>query len=112
MSLENANYPGERLIACRNPALAKRRSKKRQELLTATAVELDKVAAMVMSGALSGAAKIGVRVGKVIAKFKVAKHFILDIKDGSIKYKLDDANIAAEAALDGIYSFARASRRA
>ena len=103
MSLENANYPGERLIACRNPALAEGRSKKRQELLAATAVELDKVVAMVVSGALFGAAKIGVRVGKVIAKFKVAKHFKLDIEDGSFRYQLDEANIAAEAALDGIY---------
>lgn len=103
MSLENANYPGERLIACRNPALAKRRAKKRQELLAATAAELDKVKAMVLSGALFGAAKIGVRVGKVIAKFKVAKHLTLDIKDGSFRYQLDEANIAAEAALDGIY---------
>ncbi len=103
MSLENANYPGERLIACRNPALAKRRAKKRQELLAATSAELDKVKAMVMSGALSGAAKIGVRVGKVIAKFKMAKHFKLDIEDGSFEYRLDEVNIAAEAALDGIY---------
>ena len=103
MSLENANYPGERLIACRNPALAKRRCKKRLDLLSATAVELDKVKAMVMSGALSGAAKIGVRVGKVIAKFKVAKHFKLDIEDGAFRYEADEANIAAEAALDGIY---------
>ena len=103
MSLENVNYPGERLIACRNPALAKRRTRKRQELLAATAVELDKVKAMVMSGALSGAAKIGVRVGKVIAKFKVAKHFKLEIEDGAFRYQLDEANIATEAALDGIY---------
>ena len=103
MSLENANYPGERLIACRNPALAKRRCQKRLELLAATAVELDKVAAMVMSGALSGAAKIGVRVGKVIAKFKVAKHFKFDIEDGAFRYEVDESNVATEAALDGIY---------
>ncbi len=103
MSLENANYPGERLIACRNPALAQRRRQKRLELLAATAVELDKVAGLVMSGALSGAAKIGVRVGKVIAKFKVAKHFKLDIEDGSFRYHVDEANVATEAALDGIY---------
>ena len=103
MSLENANYPGERLIACRNPALANRRCQKRLDLLAATAVELDKVKSMVMSGTLLGAARIGVRVGKVIAKFKVAKHFKLDIEDGSFRYQVDDANVAAEAALDGIY---------
>ena len=103
MSLETANYPGERLVACRNPALAKRRCQKRLELLAATAVELDKVKAMVLSGTLSGAARIGVRVGKVIAKFKVAKHFKLDIEDGSFRYEVDDVTVAAEAALDGIY---------
>lgn len=103
ISFSSEKYPGERLIACRNPALAKRRRQKRLELLAATAVELDKVKAMVLSGALSGAAKIGVRVGKVIAKFKVAKHFKLDIEDGSFRYEVDEANVAAEAALDGIY---------
>ena len=58
---------------------------------------------MVLSGTLSGAARIGVRVGKVIAKFKVAKHFKLDIEDGSFRYEVDDVTVAAEAALDGIY---------
>ena len=103
INFTNEKYPGERLIACRNPALAKRRRQKRLDLLAATAGELDKVKAMVMSGALSGAAKVGVRVGKVIAKFKVAKHFKLDIEDGSFRYEVDAAKVAAEATLDGIY---------
>ena len=103
MSLDHPDYPGERLVACRNPALATRRRKKRLELLAATALELDKVKTMVMSGTLSGAARIGVRVGKVIAKFKVAKHFKLDIQDGAFRYEVDEAHIVAEAALDGFY---------
>ena len=103
ISMTHADYPGERLVACRNPSLATRRREKRLELLAATAAELDKVKAMVMAGTLAGAAKIGVRVGKVIGKFKVAKHFELHIKDGSFHYDLNQDNIAAEAALDGLY---------
>jgi Transposase DDE domain len=103
ISLTHADYPGERLVACRNPALATRRQEKRQALLTATTAELDKVKAMVLSGALAGAAKIGVRVGKVIAKFKVAKHFDLDIKDGAFNFTVNTERVAEEAALDGLY---------
>ena len=103
ISLTHPDYPGERLIACRNPSLAKRRREKRLELLAATSAELDKVKAMVMAGTLVGAAKIGVRVGKVIGKFKVAKHFECQIEDGSFRYQVNQENVAEEAALDGLY---------
>ena len=103
ISLTHADYPGERLVACRNPPLARLRAAKRQQLLAATTVELDKVKAMVMAGRLEGRDKIGVRVGKVIAKYKVAKHFDLDIKDGAFDFAVNAGRVAAEAALDGLY---------
>ena len=79
--LSHPDFPGERLIACRNPELAKLRSHTRQSLLEATEKELQKVKGMVERGRLSGRDAIGVRVGKVINKYKVAKHFALDIED-------------------------------
>ena len=97
------DFPDERLIACRNPDLARLRAAKRNDLIAATTVELDKVAAMVTSGRLQGRAKIGVRVGSVINKYKVAKHFDLTIEDASFRYSLKAEQIAAEAALDGLY---------
>jgi hypothetical protein len=103
ISLTHDDYPGERLVACRNPALAKLRAEKRKDLIAATARELEKVAAMVTGGRLEGADKIGVRVGKVIGKYKVAKHFDLDIRDASFRYGVNEARVAAEAALDGLY---------
>ena len=90
-------------MACRNPELARRRAAKCQSLLQATANELDKVCAMVEHGRLQGKDKIGVRVGKVIEKYKMAKHVILEIEDGHVRYRVDEQKIAAEAALDGIY---------
>jgi Transposase DDE domain len=101
--LTHADYPGERLVACRNPPLARLRAAKRQELLAATTTELDKIKAMVMAGRLEGRDKIGVRVGKVIGKYKVAKHFDLDIKDGAFSFAINTDRVAAEAALDGLY---------
>jgi hypothetical protein len=97
------DYPGERLVACRNPLLGAERARKRAELLDATAAELDKVAAAVTAGKLAGAAKIGVRVGRVLGRFKMAKHFALDIADRHFTYARRHDEIAAEAALDGIY---------
>ena len=101
--LRHADFPGERLVACRNPQLAMRRRQKRQNLLTATAKELDKVVGMVERGRLSGEDKIGVRVGKVVNKYKVAKHFLLEIDENRFGYSLDEGKIAAEATLDGLY---------
>jgi Transposase DDE domain len=103
ISLTHADYPGERLIACRNPSLARLRAQKRKDLIAATARELGKVQAMVMGGRLAGRDKIGVRVGKVISKYKVGKHFDIDIKDGAFGFKVSEVRVATEAALDGLY---------
>jgi hypothetical protein len=99
------DYPGERLVACKNPLLAQERTIKRLSLLDATEAELDKIATSVKreSRALRGKDKIALRVGKVINKFKMAKHFIIEITDDSITYRRDEDKIAAEASLDGIY---------
>jgi len=93
------DYPGERLVVCRNPL----RARKRGELLAATQVELDKVVAAVQAGKLGGAGPIGVKVGRVLGRFKMAKHFTLDIADGRFAYTRNQPAIDAEAALDGIY---------
>ncbi len=97
------DYPGERLVACRNAELGKLRAHKRQALLEATAKELQKVCAMVERGNLRGAGKIGVRAGRVVNKYKVAKHFELTIDDARFGFALRKELVAAEAALDGIY---------
>jgi transposase len=103
ITLTHEDYPGERLIACRNPALARQRTEKRRDLIAATERELDKVAAMVAAGRLKGAGAIGVRAGKVAGKYKVAKHFDLAIAEAAFAYKVNDERVAAEAALDGLY---------
>jgi len=97
------DFPGERLVACRNPELRKLRGHKRESLLDATSRELAKVQTMVARGTLAGKDNIGVRVGRVINKYKVAKHFVLDIKDNLFNFHIDTEKVAAEAALDGIY---------
>jgi Transposase DDE domain len=94
--ITHPDFPGERLVCCRNPALAAERARKRAELLSATEAELDTVTRLVEGGKLRGAAKIGVRVGKVVGKFKVAKHFDLQISDTSLAWTRRDDQIAAE----------------
>ena len=101
--ITHPDYPGERLIACRNPALATERARKRLALLASTDVELTKITAAVAAGRLAGASKIGVRVGKVIGRYKMAKHYILDITDDTFAFTRDTDQITAEAALDGLY---------
>ena len=101
--LSHPDFPGERLVACRNPELAKLRAHKREALLAATTEELEKVRNMVARGKLKGSGEIGVRVGKVVNKYKVAKHFELNITNHSFKFSLLREQMAAEAALDGIY---------
>jgi transposase len=97
------DYPGERLVACRNPQLAALRAHKREDLLAATEKNLEKVRAMVQAGRLRGQDQIGVRVGKVINQYKVAKHFTLEIQEQSFAFQRRAASITAEAALDGLY---------
>lgn len=101
--LSHAEYPGERLIACRNPELAKLRAHKRQALLEATKKELEKVRSSVASGRLRGTAKIGLRAGRVVNKYKVAKHFELTLEDKRFDFNILEDQVTAEAALDGIY---------
>ncbi len=99
------DFPGERLIVCRNPLLADRRTRKRNELLQATEKELDKVVQAVARkrNPLRGKDKIGVRVGRVVNKYKMAKHFEMDINNAKFSYQRCADKIAEEAALDGLY---------
>jgi hypothetical protein len=101
--ISHPDYPGERLIACRNPALAAERARKRSELLAATEKLLAGVADRVTRGTLAGAGRIGIAVGKAIGKYKMGKHFHTTITDTSFTYHRDTAGIDAEAQLDGIY---------
>jgi len=101
--LSHPDFPQERLIVCRNPELAKLRKLKREALLAATSKELEKVKGMVDRGRLRGQGEIGVRAGKVVNKYKVAKHFQLEIEEGRFTFKRRDDSIAGEAQLDGIY---------
>src|SRR5271165_5671932 len=90
ISFTSEDYPGERLVACRNPELAKLRAAKRQDLIAATERELQKVADMAASGKLLGRDKIGVRIGKVINKYKVGKHFDLEIQDAAFSFSVNE----------------------
>jgi transposase len=105
--ISSERFPGERLVVCRNPAVAAERARKREELLKATETELAKVKAMVDGerGRLrkADAGKIGERAGRVTNKYKVAKHFELSIADRAFSYARKPEQIAAEAALDGLY---------
>ena len=101
--ITHPHYPGERLVACRNPALATERARKRLALLESTDVELAKITAAVAAGRLAGAGRIGIRVGKVVGRYKMAKHYQLDITEDTFAYTRDQDAINAEAALDGIY---------
>jgi hypothetical protein len=103
LELESPDYPGERLVACRNPELAKLRAHKREALLAATERSLQQIKDSVDAGRLSGADTIGVRVGKVVNRYKVAKHFELVIDEASFTFSRQQEAINAEAALDGIY---------
>jgi transposase len=101
--IAHPDYPGERLIACRNPALAAERARKRTELLAATDKLLAAVADRVTRGTLAGAGEIGKAVGKVIDKYKMGKHFHTTITDSTFTYRRDQPRIDTEAELDGIY---------
>jgi transposase len=103
VELSSPEYPGERLVACRNPQLAQLRAHKRESLLAATERNLQKIKARVDAGKLTGADEIGVRVGKVVNQYKVAKHLELAIGESSFSFARKREAIAAEAALDGIY---------
>lgn len=105
VEITHPDYPGERLMCCRNPILAAERARKREELLKATEAELDKIVAATTRPRrpLRGKDAIALRVGKVINSRKVAKHFVVEIGEDCLAWRRDEAKIAAEAALDGIY---------
>ena len=103
VELSSIDYPGERLVACRNEALAKLRAHKRTELLAATEATLTELKQRVADGKLLGKDNIGVRVGKIIDKYKMAKHFELNIEDASLGWTRRQDRIDGEAALDGLY---------
>ena len=103
--ITSTEFPGERLIVCRNPLLAAERGRKRRELLEATEKELEPIAAATRrkTNPLRGAAAIGIRVGKVIDHYKVAKHFVTTISDTAFTFRRNAEQIAAEQQLDGLY---------
>ena len=103
VEIASPDFPGERLVVCRNPVLAAERTRKREALLVATEADLARIAAAVARGTLRSAAAIGVRVGRVKDRHKMAKHFELVIAEGSFSYERRTEAIAAEAALDGLY---------
>src|SRR5689334_17241349 len=101
--ITSPDFPGERLIACRNPALAADRARKREDLLHATEKLLAPLIARVRAGRLAGAGPIGIEVGKVISKYKTGKHLGVTITDDSLTITRRQDQIDAEAALDGFY---------
>jgi transposase len=103
VEISSPRFPGERLVVCKNPALAEDRARKREELLLATERELGKVVEAALAGRLKGQDAIGLRVGKIVGRYKVGKHFQLNIVDRHFSYQRDVDQIAAEAALDGLY---------
>ena len=105
VEIRSDDFPGEQLMVCRNPLLAEQRARKREELLRATEGSLDAVAAAARRSkrSLKGAGMIALRVGKVVGKYKMAKHFELDIGERAFGYSRKADGIAAEVAFDGIY---------
>ena len=103
--ITSPDFPGERLVACKNPFLEAERARKRESLLAATEADLAKIAAACARARrpLRGQDKIAVRADRVLSRRKVAKHFTVDVGDDSIRYARDQDSITAEAALDGIY---------
>ena len=103
--ITSPDFPGERLVACKNPFLEAERARKRESLLAATEADLAKIAAACARARrpLRGKDTIAVRADRVLRRRKVAKHFTVEITDDSIRYARDQGSIAAEAKLDGIY---------
>ena len=101
--ITSPDFPGERLVACRNPVLAADRARKREDLLTATEKLLTPLIARVQAGKLTGAGPIGIEAGKVISRYKTAKHFAVTITDTTLSVQRRQDRIDAEAALDGFY---------
>lgn len=103
MEVSSPDFPGERLVICRNPLLAEERTRKRHALMAGTHNELQKVQRMVERGRLRDPAKIGMRVGRKLDRFKMAKHFEVTIRKDHLSWTVNDATVERESALDGIY---------
>jgi hypothetical protein len=105
LELTSQHFPGERLVVCRNPLLAEERARKRGELLAATELDLAKIAAATQRARnpLRGEQAIALRVGRVIERFHMAKHFALSITHTTLAWQRNSESVAAEAALDGLY---------
>ena len=103
LEISSPDFPGERLLACRNPELARLRAHTRDELLLATEQNLQKIKLRVDAARLVGQDKIGVAVGKCVNQYKVAKHFELEVGENSLTFSRKAGPIALEAALDGLY---------
>ena len=101
--ITSPDFPGERLVACRNPVLAADRARKREDLLQATEKLLEPIITRIQAGRLAGAGPIGVEAGKVIGKYKTSKHFAVTITDDNLDVARKQDQIDAEAALDGFY---------
>ncbi len=103
--ISDPDYPGERLVVCKNPFLAYERARKREELLQSTEKRLNKVveATMRQMRRLKGKEKIALRVGNILNRYKMAKHFSVEIQDDSFSYSRNHKTISAESSLDGIY---------
>ncbi len=101
--ITSKDYPAERLIVCRNPLVAAERTRKRRELLAATERDLQQIADRVQKGTLTGSGEIGLAVGPAVKRYRMRKHFDLQITDESFAFKAKSEQIASEAALDGIY---------
>jgi hypothetical protein len=101
--MEHPDYPGERLVVCRNPLVGERRAAVRESLIEATTKELEAVRGRVERGTLVGKDKIGLRVGRVVNRYHVAKHFDLEVGEETFTFRVNAERVAAEAALDGIY---------
>jgi len=97
--IEHPDWPGERLIACRNPELAERRKAKRMELLDATKAELDKVRRMVGRGRLLSKEAIGDQVGRILKQYRVSRHYKVAVRDNGFDYRIDEEALAAKAAM-------------
>ena len=103
LEFSSPEYPGERLVACRNPQLAKLRTHKREALLSSTERTLEQIKIRVTAGRLAGQDAIGLSVGRVVNQYKVGKHFALTIRDDAFTFARKPTRIAAEAMLDGLY---------
>ena len=112
--IASPDFPGERLVVCLNPLLAEERRRKREALLASTETELERIARAVARRTRTPltASEIGLRAGKVVNRFKVAKHFELTIEANRFQWRRDEASVSAEAALDGIYVIRTSEPRA